>query len=108
MLWPIVLAVHADYIRAGLHLYYTLYMACPTLTHNGHGEERVVGLAVFARILTRMKCLVLLFLLFVGVQCQSDTLDEENVVRQGVDTFTSKLILQEIRKVIIRHTFQLT
>ena len=108
MLWPIVLAVHAASFSARLHLYYTLYMACPTLTNNGHGEVRVAGLAVFARILTRMKCLVLLFLLFVGVECQSDTLNEENVVRQGVDTFTSKLILQDIRKVIIRHTFQLT
>eukprot|EP00091_Calanus_sinicus_P007432 TRINITY_DN18495_c0_g1_i1.p1 TRINITY_DN18495_c0_g1~~TRINITY_DN18495_c0_g1_i1.p1 ORF type:complete len:198 (-),score=53.35 TRINITY_DN18495_c0_g1_i1:102-695(-) len=37
-----------------------------------------------------------LILLGEGVMTQADTMVEETVVRQGVDTFTTKLILQDI------------
>ena len=40
-----------------------------------------------------------LILIGAGVMCQANTMVEESVVRQGVDTFTSKLILQDIRQV---------
>eukprot|EP00090_Calanus_glacialis_P043392 TRINITY_DN76819_c0_g1_i1.p1 TRINITY_DN76819_c0_g1~~TRINITY_DN76819_c0_g1_i1.p1 ORF type:complete len:195 (-),score=42.29 TRINITY_DN76819_c0_g1_i1:95-679(-) len=39
-----------------------------------------------------------LILIGDSVLCQANTMDEETVVRQGVDTFTSKLILQDIRQ----------